>query len=102
MTEQSPSDRLNRASNDILAATTFLSGTNAQFIEQLYAQYLANPDSIDPSWRAYFSELGEKGLSPTQLGRGPAWQRDGRPALPQDEVTAALSGQPPVPAAAKK
>ena len=97
MTEQSTSDRLNRASNDILAATTFLSGTNAAFIEQLYAQYLANPDSVDPSWRAYFADLGERGLTPTQLGRGPAWRRDAKPVLPRDEVTAALSGQPAAP-----
>ena len=98
MTEQSSSDRLNRASNDILTATTFLSGTNAAFIEQLYAQYLANPDGIDPSWRAYFAELGERGLTPTQLGRGPAWRRDATPALPKDETTVALSGQAAAPA----
>ncbi|HEX3756233.1 MAG TPA: 2-oxoglutarate dehydrogenase E1 component [Rhizomicrobium sp.] len=85
-----------------MAATAFLSGANAAFIEQLYAQYLADPDSIDPSWRAYFAELGETGLTPTQLGRGPAWRRDGRPALPQDEITAALAGQPSVPAAGRK
>ena len=76
MTEQSPSDRLNRTSNDILDATSFLSGTNAAFLEGLYAQYLANPDSVDEGWRAYFAELGEAGLTPTQLGRGPAWRRD--------------------------
>jgi 2-oxoglutarate dehydrogenase E1 component len=102
MTEQSPSDRVNRASNEIFAATGFLSGANAAFIEQLYAQYLANPESIDPSWRAYFAELGENGLSPTQLGRGPAWRRDAKPNLPKDEVTAALSGQAAPPAAPAK
>ena len=91
MTEQS-SGRLNRASNDILDATSFLSGTNAAFIEGLYAQYLANPDSLEAGWRDYFAGLGEAGLSPTQLGRGPAWRRDSKPALPQDETTLALSG----------
>ncbi|HWY62076.1 MAG TPA: 2-oxoglutarate dehydrogenase E1 component [Rhizomicrobium sp.] len=93
MTEQSPSDRINRASNDILDATSFLSGTNAAFLEGLYAQYLANPESVDASWRGYFAEMGEAGLSPTQLGRGPAWQRDGKTRLPQDEITQALSGE---------
>ncbi len=92
MTEQSPSDRINRASNDILDATSFLSGTNAAFIEGLYSLYLANPDSVDEGWRSYFSGLGEAGLSPTQLGRGPAWRRDGTSPLPQDELTQALSG----------
>ncbi len=92
MTEQSRSGRINRASNDILEATSFLSGTNAAFIEGLYAQYLADPQSVEEGWRAYFQELGEAGLSPTQLGRGPAWQRDKRAILPQDETTQALSG----------
>jgi 2-oxoglutarate dehydrogenase E1 component len=92
MTEQSPSDRINRASNDILDATSFLSGTNAAFLEGLYSQYLANPESVDEGWRTYFAELGEAGLSPTQLGRGPAWKRDSKTALPQDDITQALSG----------
>ena len=98
MTEQSRPDRLNRASNDILDATSFLSGTNAAFIEGLYAQFLAQPDSVDAGWRAYFEGLGEQGLGPTQLGRGPAWARDRKPAS-QDELTQALSGAyaPPTP-----
>src|SRR5580704_151185 len=101
MTEQSRSDRLNRASNEILDATSFLSGTNAAFIEGLYAQYLQSPDSVDEGWRAYFAELGEQGLNPTQLGRGPAWSRDRKPAGPKDELTEALSGQAAAPKPAK-
>src|SRR6185437_16793761 len=99
MTEQSRSDRLNRASNEILDATSFLSGTNAAFIESLYAQYLADPASVDPDWRSYFAELGEQGLTPTQLGRGPAWQRDRKPATPRDDLTQALSGEARAPQA---
>ena len=102
MTEQSPSNRLNRTSNDILDATSFLSGTNAAFLEGLYAQYLANPDSLDEGWRTYFAELGEAGLTPTQLGRGPAWQRDHKTVLPQDDITLALSGQTPAAKSAPK
>src|ERR1700679_1103789 len=92
MTEQSRSGRINRASNDILEATSFLSGTNAAFLEGLYGQYLADPQSVDEAWRPYFEELGEAGLTPPQLGRGPAWQRDKRASLPEDETTQALSG----------
>src|ERR1700734_2193453 len=101
MTEQSPSDRVNRASNDIFEATSFLSGTNAQFLEALYAQYLANPASVDPEWQAYFASLGEQSLTPTQLGRGPAWRRDQKASRPKDDLTSALAGEaaPPVKAA---
>jgi len=103
MTEQSPSDRVNRASNDIFEATSFLSGTNAQFLEALYAQYLANPASVDPEWGAYFESLGEQGLNPAQLGRGPSWRRDQKVARPKDDLIGALTGEPaPVKAASAK
>ena len=29
-------------------------GINTGFVEELYARYLENPDSVDPSWRSYF------------------------------------------------
>ena len=89
-------EKLNRASNDLLEATSFLFGTNAPFIEQLYAQYLENPDAVDESWRPFFAELREKGLSATQLGRGPAWRRRNGSASPADgEMIGALTGQWP-------
>jgi len=100
MTEQSPSDRVNRASNDIFEATSFLSGTNAQFLEALYAQYLANPASLDAEWQSYFASLGEQGLNPTQLGQGPAWRRDQKAPRPKDDLTSALAGEPAAPAKA--
>ncbi|AKH17389.1 2-oxoglutarate dehydrogenase E1 component [Deinococcus soli (ex Cha et al. 2016)] len=36
---------------------TIMSGGNAAFIEGLYEAYLADPQSVDPQWRAYFDEL---------------------------------------------
>jgi 2-oxoglutarate dehydrogenase E1 component len=100
MTEQSTSDRLNRASNEIFEATSFLNGTNAAFVEQMYAAWLANPSSVDEGWQSYFAQLGEQGLSPTQLGRGPAWKRDTHPDFASGDLIAALTGQEP-PASAK-
>ncbi|HEY1961813.1 MAG TPA: 2-oxoglutarate dehydrogenase E1 component [Rhizomicrobium sp.] len=68
MTEQSRPNQSFRASNDLLEATSFLSAANAGFIEQLYAQWLENPDAVEPSWAAWFSELGQQELSATELG----------------------------------
>ncbi|HEY4123268.1 MAG TPA: hypothetical protein VGM36_01560, partial [Rhizomicrobium sp.] len=93
MTSQTPPNRLNRASNEVLDLTSFLNGANAAFIEQLYAQYQQNPDAVDDSWRAFFADLGETGLSPTQLGRGPGWRRDGKLKLENGEIVSALTGQ---------
>src|ERR1700749_3380650 len=95
MTSQSSSDRLNRASNDILDATTFLQGTNAAFTESLYAQYQETPDAVDETWRTYFASLGEQGLDATQLGRGPKWHRDEKPELASGDLVGALTGQWP-------
>ena len=80
MTSQSPSDRLNRASNDILEATSFLQGANAAFIESLYAQYQENPDAVDPTWRAYFASLSEQRLDadPARPRSGVAARRKAR------------------------
>jgi 2-oxoglutarate dehydrogenase E1 component len=39
--------------------TSFLSGTNAEFIAQLYARYLEDPSAVEPDWRRFFGELGD-------------------------------------------
>ncbi len=38
-------------------ATSQLSGANAAFVEELFEQFLADPTSINPSWREYFQSL---------------------------------------------
>ena len=40
-----------------LLATTALSGGNADFIEDLYEQFLSDPKAVDPTWAAYFRSL---------------------------------------------
>ncbi len=89
-------DHIARASNEILAQTSFLFGANAKFVEGLYAQYLANPQSVEESWRKYFASLGQSGLSATQLGRGPEWKkRTVKPHLEDGELIGALTGEWP-------
>ena len=36
-------------------ATTALSGGNADFIEDLYEQFLKDPNAVDPTWAAYLA-----------------------------------------------
>ncbi|TDR82692.1 2-oxoglutarate dehydrogenase E1 component [Paludibacterium purpuratum] len=38
---------------------SYLFGGNAPFIEELYEQYLADPNAIDEQWRAYFDKLAQ-------------------------------------------
>ncbi|HUX74984.1 MAG TPA: 2-oxoglutarate dehydrogenase E1 component [Steroidobacteraceae bacterium] len=39
-------------------ATTPLYGGNAAYVEDLYQQFLADPQQVDAKWREYFSRLG--------------------------------------------
>lgn len=39
---------------------TFLTGTNATFVAELYSQYLRDPSSVDPSWSKFFTDLGDE------------------------------------------
>ncbi len=47
---------------DQLAATALFGG-NADFIEELYAQFLKDPKSVDPGWSRYFQGLKAAGAS---------------------------------------
>jgi 2-oxoglutarate dehydrogenase E1 component len=42
-----------------LLASTPLSGGNAPYVEALYEQFLAEPQSVEPAWRDYFRRLQE-------------------------------------------
>jgi len=42
---------------DLLRNTGHLSGSNAAYVEDLYDQYLVNPDSIPLQWRTFFDSL---------------------------------------------
>ncbi len=50
--------------------TTFLTGTNAGFIAELYARFLEEPNSVDESWRRFFSELDADGSPVEPAPRG--------------------------------
>ena len=43
--------------NEVLAETSFLYGGNAGFVEDLHARWAADPNSVEPSWRAFFASL---------------------------------------------
>jgi len=50
-----------------------LSGTNLTFVAELYARYLKTPQSVDPSWKQLFSELGDKDAALLQDMQGASW-----------------------------
>ncbi|MCL2179253.1 MAG: 2-oxoglutarate dehydrogenase E1 component [Proteobacteria bacterium] len=44
------------------AFDALLSGSNIEFIESLYAQYLENPAKVEPSWAELFAPMGREGV----------------------------------------
>lgn len=54
---------------------TILSGTNLTFVAEVYARYLENPHSVDPSWTSFFNELGDDANSIIRELRGASWNK---------------------------
>ncbi|MEJ2529296.1 MAG: 2-oxoglutarate dehydrogenase E1 component [Gammaproteobacteria bacterium] len=54
---------------------TILSGTNLTFVAEVYAKYLANPNSVDPGWVRIFNELGDDANSVLRELHGASWNR---------------------------
>lgn len=75
--------------------TLYLDGANAAYLEQMQAQYIQNPNSVDASWRAYFAALGEEGSTVTKTAEGPAWARPDWPRDVNGEWTSAMTGEWP-------
>jgi len=46
---------------------SYLHGSNAAFIEELYSRYLQDENSVDENWRNWFSELGNGELRKGEL-----------------------------------
>ena len=79
--------------NDLMHASSFLQGTNADYIEGLHARFAANPDAVDDNWRAFFAALGDSADAAQAEATGPSWARADWPPQPTDDLTAALTGE---------
>ncbi|MEM1379101.1 MAG: 2-oxoglutarate dehydrogenase E1 component [Pseudomonadota bacterium] len=75
--------------------TSFLSGTNAVYLEQLFARYTEDPNSVDPALRVYFDAFADGSETAVSHADGPSWKRADWPVRPGDELTAALGGNWP-------
>jgi 2-oxoglutarate dehydrogenase E1 component len=79
---------------------TFLSGSNIDFIEGLYARWLEDPASVDPSWRELFSGTGTGGR-PLLGSDGEAAPINGHGAANGAAVAKAVNGNGAAAAAAR-
>ncbi|KZK87358.1 2-oxoglutarate dehydrogenase E1 component [Pseudovibrio sp. Ad13] len=81
--------------NNVFALTSFLYGANAPYIEELYAQYQENPNSLDPEWKEFFSSLQDNPEDVIKEARGATWQRSDWPVPANGELVSALDGDWP-------
>jgi 2-oxoglutarate dehydrogenase E1 component len=77
---------------DVFERTSFLYGGNAQFLEQLYAQYLQNPRSVDREWQTWFAQLGDAPDEVRAEAAGASWSRPDWPVVSNGEMVSALDG----------
>src|ERR1700722_7988650 len=81
-----------RASNAVMETTSFLSGANTPFLEELYARWRENPESVDPSWRDFFVELGDQGIASPRDSSGVTSRLRPRLAKADGDLIGALTG----------
>jgi 2-oxoglutarate dehydrogenase E1 component len=78
--------------NAAFALSSFLQGTNATYIDDIYARYEKDPASVDPEWQEFFKSLKDTSADVHKNAEGPSWARNNWPLTPSDELTSALDG----------
>ena len=74
--------------NQILAETSFLYGGNADFVEDMQARWAANPNSVEPSWQAFFASLSDTADAVRRAAEPPTWTPVSLPAVRPDWLSA--------------
>ena len=78
--------------NERFLRTSFLSGANAAYVEEMQSEYERNPGSVSDEWRHFFESLNE-GREPGQPeSRGPSWGTRFPEIEGNGELVAALTG----------
>src|SRR3954463_863226 len=77
--------------NAAFALSSFLYGGNAAYIEDLYARYESDPNSVDAAWREFFASLKDQAADVTKSARGASWKKP--PLVERNELLSALDGQ---------
>ena len=76
-------------SNIDLLNTAFLDGTNAAYIEAVYAEYVKNPNTVNSDLADFFKSLGDVANDVTKNAQGATWKTSQIQA-PQDDILSAL------------
>ena len=78
--------------NQMFADTSFLYGANAAYIEELYAQYKENPQSVTAEWQQFFAGESDDVADVIKNAKGASWKRDNWPIPENGELVSAMDG----------
>jgi 2-oxoglutarate dehydrogenase E1 component len=78
--------------NAAFAVSSFLYGSNAAYIEDIYARYEKDPASVDKEWQAFFASLRDQPADVARNAEGPSWEKTNWPLVPRDDTVSALDG----------
>ena len=59
--------------NTLYKKTSFLAGNNSEFINEFYADYISDPNSLPESWRRFFDGLSDDETLIYKNLKGPSW-----------------------------
>ncbi len=76
---------------------TFLSGTNLTFVAEVYARYLNDPHSVDPSWARFFNELDDDSSALMRELQGASWNRDASEVIGREQAEVSTGQNVPNP-----
>ncbi|MGH8457061.1 MAG: 2-oxoglutarate dehydrogenase E1 component, partial [Stenotrophobium sp.] len=71
--------------------TSSINGANAPYVEAYYEQFLEDPESVEPAWRAYFRLIQDQN-APREIAHGPILARFEQLAREPRRIVAAESG----------
>ena len=64
---------MSSSNNIIYKKTSFLAGNNSEFINEFYADYISDPNSLPESWRKFFEGLSDDEKLVYENLKGPSW-----------------------------
>jgi 2-oxoglutarate dehydrogenase E1 component len=78
--------------NAALARTSFLYGSNAPYLDELYARYEADPETVDGEWQSFFQSLKDDARDVAKNARGASWGRPNWQPLERADLAATFDG----------
>ena len=67
---------MSSSNNNTTYKISFLAGSNSEFINEFYADYISDPDSLPESWKKFFDGLSDDQKLVYDDLQGPSWSRE--------------------------